>query len=217
MKRILTVAFAAVLLLAMCIIPVSAADSYTLLPADGEWTTVAGPDGNDITVNVTDEATVFSASASWPCANCHYTEDQIVKSSIDDYSLVYEFTVETGATNINFTFTDGFGNSAGYSISNTTLGDVNYDSGSGDLTAGEYKGAVKLSDLIKSTMYFGGTAFPKTSSAKITLLSSPTFRFILFRARPLPSVSFLSFPTMKQMFPSAIPATANLLLTKAKK
>lgn len=161
MKRILTVAFAAVLLLAMCIIPVSAADSYTLLPADGEWTTVAGPDGNDITVNVTDEATVFSASASWPCANCHYTEDQIVKASIDDYSLVYDFTVETGATNINFTFTDGFGNSAGYSISNTTLGDVNYDSGSGDLTAGEYKGAVKLSDLINSTMYFGGTAFPQ--------------------------------------------------------
>lgn len=161
MKRILTATFATILVLAMCIIPASASDSYTLLPADGEWTTVAGPDGSDITVNVTEEATVFSASASWPCANCHYTKDQIVKASIDDYSLVYDLTVETGATNINFTFTDGFGNSAGYSISNTTLGDINYDAGSGDLNAGEYKGAVKLSDLINSTMYFGGTAFPK--------------------------------------------------------
>lgn len=161
MKRILSAAFATILVLALCIIPASAAESYTLIPTDGNWSTVPAG-GNDITVTVTDEAAVFSGEASWPCANCHYTEEQIVKVSIDDYSLVYDFTVETGDTNINFTFTDGFGSSAAYSISNTTLGSVDYDAGSGDLKAGEYKGVVKLTDLINSTANYDGKAFPQS-------------------------------------------------------
>ncbi|MBO5767432.1 MAG: hypothetical protein J6R49_02795, partial [Clostridia bacterium] len=70
-----------------------------------------------------------------------------------------DFTVSGGNTNINFYFTDGFGGSATYTIANNTLGDVNYDAGSGDLFDGEYKGAIKLSDFVNSTAFLNEGKF----------------------------------------------------------
>lgn len=159
MKRILVAAFALVLVLSMSVFSVSAADSYDLIPLDGEWTTTPY-EGYDITVNVTEEAAVFSAEGYWPAADCYYADDDVITVSIDDYSLVYDFSVEVGMTNINFTFTDGFGSNATFTICNNTLGTVSYDSGSGDLHAGEYKGVIRLSDFVNSTKFLNGEAFP---------------------------------------------------------
>ena len=159
MKRILVSLLAAVLMLSLCAASVGAEGGKTLIPLDSEWTTVPY-EGYDITVNVTDSAAVFSAEGYWPCAQTYYDEENIIKASIDEYSLVYDFSVDVGQTNINFYFTDGFGSSGSYSISNTALGSVSYDPGSGDLQAGDYRGVMKLSDLVNSTMHLQSKTFP---------------------------------------------------------
>lgn len=160
MKRLFATAFALMLVCAMCIIPASAAESYDLIPTDSTWTTTPY-EGFDITVDITEDAAVFSADGYWPSAETYYADDARITVDIDEYSLVYDFTVETGMTNINFYLTDGFGTSVTHSISNNTLGAVSYDSGSGDLNAGEYKGVVKLSDFANSTMFLNNQAFPQ--------------------------------------------------------
>lgn len=161
MKRLLATIIAIVCVSAMCIIPASAADSYNLIPKGATWTTTPC-EGYDITVTDTDDATVFTADGYWPAANTVYSDDGRVTVDIDEYSLVYDFTVEVGQTNINFSLTDGFGGSEVYSICNNALGEVPHDSGSGDLYAGEYKGVIRLSDLANSTMFLQGRAFPKS-------------------------------------------------------
>lgn len=161
MKRIIALFVSLILVCACCVITASA-ESYSLIPssdkADG-WVKTACQ-GYNIEIEYTDEAIVFSAESVWPCADFIYDDEDRVTVSIEDYSLVYDFTVETGCTNINFTFTDGFGSNATYSISNNSLGDVYYDPGSGDLMAADYKGAVRLSDFVNSTMFLQDKAFP---------------------------------------------------------
>ncbi|MBR6562588.1 MAG: hypothetical protein IKK70_01455 [Clostridia bacterium] len=158
MKRILAVSFALVLVLCMSAFSVSAAETYELIPVDATWTTVPC-EGYDVTVNVTESEAVFSADAYWPCAETQYGSN-VIKVSVDDYSLVYDFNVDTGNTNINFYLSDGFGSSATYTICNNTLGDVTYDAGSGDLAAGNYAGVIKLSDFVNSTAFLGSSPFP---------------------------------------------------------
>ena len=159
MKRILVSLLVSVLMLSLCVLSVGAEGGKTLIPLDSEWTTVPY-EGYDITVNVTDSAAVFSAEGYWPCAQTYYDEENIITASIDEYSLVYDFSVDVGQTNINFYFTDGFGSSGSYSISNNALGSVSYDPGSGDLQAGDYRGVMKLSDLVNSTMNLQSKTFP---------------------------------------------------------
>ena len=167
MKRIIALFVSLVLVCACCAIQASAEGSYNLIPssdkADG-WQYTACQ-GYNIEIEYTDEATIFSAESVWPCADFTYaTEDQI-SVSVEDYSLVYDFTVAGGATNINFTF-----GSSVFSIANNSLGDVFYDAGSGDLMSADYKGAVKLTDFVNSTMFLGGTTFPQSAivDGKIT-------------------------------------------------
>lgn len=162
MKRILFAALAIVFVLSACVIPAFAEEalvSYKLIPQGGEWTTTPY-EGFDITVNVTENEAVFKADAYWPCADRMYSDEEIITVSIDDYSLVYDFTVEVGQTNINFYLTDGFGSSASYTICNNTLGNVGYDAGSGDLHAGTYTGVIRLTDFVNSNKFYKNEAFP---------------------------------------------------------
>jgi hypothetical protein len=164
MKRIIAL-FVSFILVCACIALTAGAEegSYTLIPSEeniDNWTKTACQ-GYNLEIEYVDGAAVFSAESVWPCAEYFYTDEEIVTVSVEDYSLVYDFSVSTGATNINFTFTDGFGSTAVYSIANNSLGDVFYDAGSGDLYAGDYKGAIKLSDFVNSTMFLGGTTFPQ--------------------------------------------------------
>lgn len=164
MKRIIAL-FVSLVLVCACIALTAGAEegSYTLIPSEeniDNWAKTACQ-GYNIEIEYVDGAAVFSAESVWPCAEYFYTDEETVSVSVEDYSLVYDFSVSTGATNINFTFTDGFGSTAVYSIANNSLGDVFYDAGSGDLYAGDYKGAVKLSDFVNSTMFLGGTTFPQ--------------------------------------------------------
>ena len=164
MKRIIAL-FVSFILVCACIALTAGAEegSYTLIPSEenvDNWTKTACQ-GYNLEIEYVDGAAVFSAESVWPCAEYFYTDEEIVTVSVEDYSLVYDFSVSTGATNINFTFTDGFGSTAVYSIANNSLGNVFYDAGSGDLYAGDYKGAVKLSDFVNSTMFLGGTTFPQ--------------------------------------------------------
>ncbi|MBR4278789.1 MAG: hypothetical protein IKT34_01310 [Clostridia bacterium] len=158
MKRLLAVSVALVLMLCVSVFSVSAADTYKLIPTDADWTTVPC-EGYEITVNVTENEAVFSADGYWPAAETNYGS-KVIKASIDDYSLVYDFSVSTGNTNINLYLSDGFGSSATYTLCNNTLGNVSYDPGSGDIAAGDYKGVIKLSDFVKSTAFLNSTAFP---------------------------------------------------------
>ncbi|MBR5779985.1 MAG: hypothetical protein IKY21_05130 [Clostridia bacterium] len=164
MKRIIAL-FVSFILVCACIALTAGAEegSYTLIPSEenvDNWTKTACQ-GYNLEIEYVDGAAVFSAESVWPCAEYFYTDEEIVTVSVEDYSLVYDFSVSTGATNINFTFTDGFGSTAVYSIANNSLGNVFYDAGSGDLYAGDYKGAIKLSDFVNSTMFLGGTTFPQ--------------------------------------------------------
>ena len=162
MKRITALFISLIIVCACCVINASAAESYDLIPSADkadDWKKTACQ-GYNIEIEYTDEATVFSAESVWPCADFTYADEDRITVSVEDYTLVYDFSVSTGATNINFTFTDGFGSSDTYSIANNTLGTVSYDSGSGDLYAGDYKGVIKLTDLVNSTMFFGSKAFP---------------------------------------------------------
>lgn len=162
MKRILFAVLATVFVLSACIVPVFAEEalvSYTLIPQGGEWTTTPY-EGFDITVNVTENNAVFKADAYWPCADRMYSDEEIIVVSIDDYSLVYDFTVDVGQTNINFFLTDGFGSNASYTICNNTLGNVGFDAGSGDLHAGTYTGVVRLTDFVNSNKFFRNEEFP---------------------------------------------------------
>ncbi len=162
MKRLLAIAFALVLVSALCIIPASAAESYDLIPAEGTVWNKTDNGGASVTVDYQDDATVFSGSVSgtWPCVDFYYEADDRITANIDEYSIVYDFTVQGGAANINFYFTDGFGTSGGYTIANNALGNVSYDAGSGDLYDGDIKGVIRLSDFVNSTKFLNGETFP---------------------------------------------------------
>ena len=142
---------------ALCLTLTAGADAptYELIDADAQWTDV--PNGGcTVTIEKKSGAVVFSGSApgTWPATQCAYTEP--ISVPVENYSLKYEFEVENGNTNITFFF-----GSNHFPLSNTALGDVNFEGGSGDLMPDTYKGTIKLSDLVKATTNLNGTAFPE--------------------------------------------------------
>lgn len=162
MKRLLAIAFSLLLVTSLCIIPASAAESFDLVPAEGATWNKTDNGGASVTVEYQEDAILFSGSVSgtWPCVDHYYDAEKRITANIDEYSIVYDFTVTGGAANINFYFTDGFGTSGGYTIANNTLGNVSYDSGSGDLFDGDYKGVIRLSDFVNSTKFLNAETFP---------------------------------------------------------
>lgn len=160
MKRNLLLVITLISIMLLVALPANAAESFELIPSGANWTK-ADHGGASVMIEEQDGVFVFSGSFSgtWPAATTMYTSEPVT-APIDSYSLVYDFTVEGGATNINFFFDDGNGGNVSYSICNSMFADRDYDSGSGDLKTGEYAGAIKLSDLVETTMLYGSEPFP---------------------------------------------------------
>lgn len=157
MKRIITFALTAVIIAALCCVFASA-EAYGLIPKDAEWTK---EDNGNVSVEVSWEGdtAVFSGSVSgtWPAV--YTTYDEVIKAGMNDV-IRYEFEVDTGATNISFRFAnDSSSEIVGFPISNTALGDVSFDSGSGDLNPGTYKGSFTVKQLVESKANLSSTPF----------------------------------------------------------
>ena len=169
MKRILILSITVLSVLLLMILPAYAEESVRLIPANADWVKTDN-NGTSVTVEEIDGAFVFSGSTvgSWPCATAMYSSAPVA-APLDSYSLGYDFTVDGGATNINFFFETAHGGSVDYSICNSMFADRNYDVGSGDLYSGEYKGAIKLSQLVETTRLYNGEAFPTDAIVDGTL------------------------------------------------
>ena len=98
---------------------------------------------------------------TWPSVYAGYQKP--ITADVDNDLLSIDFTVENGATNINFFFDDGNGGSYTYSISNTALmaacPEANVDC-VGDLHDGVYSCTISIADLVSSFATYMGTAFP---------------------------------------------------------
>ena len=163
MKRFLILTITVLSIVLLSLQPSLAAETFELIPVGANWVKT-DHGGASVTLEETDGIFVFSGSFSgtWPCTETWYTDVPIV-AAVDSYSLVFDFIVEGGATNINFFFDDGNGGSVGYTICNTALDPVNYDTGSGDLKDGTYRGAVKLSDFVNAKKLLDNTEFPASA------------------------------------------------------
>lgn len=167
MKRIAILCLTLVFALVLSIFAVSAAETdYDLIPDTDDWTIEKYGQVCEMTVtNNDDGSVVFAGTAAWPSATTYYEEPITV--AVDSTSLVFDFSFTTGYTNISFFFKDASDNNYVYTLCNTAMGeDVIFDTGSGDLAAGEYKMTMKLSDLVASTKLLvpegaeKGEAFP---------------------------------------------------------
>ena len=135
----------------------------SLIPGEGtEWVKT---DVGGASVEVAyDNGTVFffgSMPETWPSVYAGYQKP--ITADVDNDLLSIDFTVENGATNINFFFDDGNGGSYTYSISNTALmaacPEANVDC-VGDLHDGVYSCTISVADLVSSFATYMGTAFP---------------------------------------------------------
>ena len=145
---------------AFCLTLTAGADepNYQLIRSSLQWDDKAHG-GCTVSLEAKEDGSyVFSGSLpnTWPAKECNYSDPITVP--VDHYSLVYDFDVDGGNTNITFFF-----GSAHFPLSNSALGDVNYEAGSGDLMPDVYKGTVKLSDLIHATTNLNGEAFPESA------------------------------------------------------
>lgn len=160
MKRILILTITLLSVALLSVVPTFAAESFELIPSGADWVKTDNG-GASVAVEESDGVFVFSGSVegSWPCTTAMYTGSPVV-AALDSYSLVYDFTVEGGATNINFFFDNGNGGTVDYTICNSMFADRYYDTGSGDLYTGEFKGAIKLSDFVETSRLYNNEAFP---------------------------------------------------------
>lgn len=167
MKRIAIISMVLLFAVVISAFSVSAADSYKLIYKDADWQ-YTDNGGCRVSADFSSGNAVFSGSAegTWPSTECDYAPDKQIKVKIDDYSLSYDFTVEGGATNISIRFLNADGVMKPFPIANNCLGDVNYDTGSGDLYAGDYKGTIKLTDLVNAKQFFENTPFDKSYVSK---------------------------------------------------
>ncbi len=160
MKKALTLLVILTLLASVLCVPLqSSAEGvkYPLINDDDHWddfpnggvSVELGKDGNG--------NYVFSGSigGTWPATQCVYADPITV--DVAKTSLKYDFDVDAGNTNITFLF----GN-FNFPLSNSALGDVNYEAGSGDLMSATYKGTMKLTDLIESVKNYDSSPFDKS-------------------------------------------------------
>ncbi len=161
MKRFITVLFALVFAFTLCTFSASAeGESFDLISEDLSWGSTPNG-GTTCTITWEDGNAVISGSTSgtWPQIYTRYENDGIIKVNVSDYSLVYDFTVESGYTNFSFYF-----NTYPYTMANTAFyedqsGRVDYNAGSGDIGPGVYKGSITLTELTESSTLYGNEAF----------------------------------------------------------
>lgn len=163
MKRISIIALTLVMAMVLGTFAVSAAPikEFSLIPAaDANWTDISH---GGVSVNAEhkeDGTVVFSGSVSgtWPCIEHWYAEP--IVANVETDSLVIDFNVASGNTNINLFFQDASGNTYGYTLCNSMFADRNYDTGSGDLMADDYIVTISLKDFVATTKLLDGSAFP---------------------------------------------------------
>ena len=161
MKRILTVLFALIFVFTLSAFSVSAeGESYDIIKESLVWNSIPNG-GATCTITWEDGNAVIggSTSGTWPQIYTRYENEDIIKVPVSDYSLVYDFTVESGYTNFSFYF-----NTVAYTMANTAFyedqsGRVDYNTGSGDIGPGVYQGAITLTELSESTTLYGNTPF----------------------------------------------------------
>lgn len=162
MKRISMIVLALIFAMVLGTVAVSAeTELKTLLPdKDATWTDTPNGNASVTTEYKEDGSIVFSGSVSgtWPCTE-HWYATPIV-ANVETDSLVIDFNVAGGTTNINLFFTDDSGNSYGYTLCNSMFADRNYDTGSGDLYDGDYTLTISLKDFVATTKLYDGSAFP---------------------------------------------------------
>lgn len=97
----------------------------------------------------------------WPNVEFHYPEADRQTYAIDGYALYYDFTA-TGNNNITLFFTDSTGKEYSFPLANSALylNTNQYETGSGDFKAGEFKGFVPLADLVKAFNLLNNNQFP---------------------------------------------------------
>lgn len=108
---------------------------YDVFPQlDGLWT-MTEDKGQNVSITYSQGTTVVTGSTegNWPSAKANFPNKVYIGEGT---YLVYDFTVDTGATSILFN-----------GIQMQGLIDENLDAGSGDLYAGEYKGAISYDKL----------------------------------------------------------------------
>ncbi len=168
MKRFITVLFALVFAFTLCAFSASAeGESFDLISEGLSWGST--PNGGATCTITWEEGNAViggSTSGTWPQIYTRYESADIIKVNVSDYSLVYDFTVESGYTNFSFYF-----NTYPYTMSNTAFyedqsGRVDYNTGSGDIGPGVYKGAITLTELTESSTLYGNEAFSQYAVRK---------------------------------------------------
>lgn len=172
MKRISVIALTLILAMVLGTFAVSAAPTkeFSLIPgADAAWTDIPVY-GASVTTEYKDDGTVVfagSVSGTWPSVKHYYAEP--VVANVETDSLVIDFNVTGGSTNIVLYFTDNGGAEYSYTVCNSTFADRNYDSGSGDLYDGDYTLTISLADFVATTKLYDGSAFPANAIVDGTL------------------------------------------------
>lgn len=158
MKKVLISLVSVILVVSLCSVFASAA-SINLVPSDATYENVTDMFNNvaTITFDGGKAAVSFNGTSGWPSVKAMYASPVTV--DINKYSLHYDFTVDTGATNIVFYF----GADRYYSISNSALANAQFDPDSGDLAPGTYSGTIALSDLVNSTTNYAPAPFDKSN------------------------------------------------------
>lgn len=160
MKKVLISLVSVILVVSLCSVFASAA-SINLVPSDAEYTKIDAGD-HTATITFTDGKAIVSSDGMWPSVKAMYADDKVITADISKYSLHYDFTVDTGATNISFHIRKDGAEDLVYPISNSTLVGAQFDPGSGDLAPGTYSGTVALSDLVNSTQNYQSAPFDKS-------------------------------------------------------
>lgn len=163
MKRFLSIVLAVITVTALCFVFASAEDKNPLIPEGLAWE-YTDNGGCRVDVHFEGGNAIFSGSnpGTWPEAHTYYDKPITVK--VDGSKIAFHFEVAGagGATNITFIFSSPDKSDAYYfPISCNALNAANYDTGSGDLLEGTYKGSIKLSDLINAKTNLSGEAFNK--------------------------------------------------------
>lgn len=138
----------------------ASAETTSLLPENvSDWKSVS-EQTKTATAEIKDGTTVISGSTQfWPSVAYSMPEEKQVTVPIEGMSVEYEFMVDKGASNIFIYFKGATPENPDDNFFKLMdcIDTPNKDAGSSDVTAGTYKGAVRL-DEMTANFNFPGTA-----------------------------------------------------------
>ncbi len=145
---------------------------YDVFPQlDGLWTKT-DHDGASVNIEFSQGTTVISGSTTgtWPSATANFPETVYLAEGT---YLVYDFSVDTGATSILFNGTQIQG----------LIPDAALDADSGDLYGGEYSGAISYEDLAEK-LGTDENGFVALNSLQVYSVNGATVTFKTFKLDP---------------------------------